>query len=325
MDTNLEYFDYAKNNPEELLDPFYAKGVLVIPPTKEVSNLLTKNNEKLLKFITAFNVLDECYKKNQNDETVQKIVADVIDILDNTPNINYSAFSQFFMVYNSNYSVYKSQNMDNKKTLVYEMLKKYCAERHNLYLSHGYSNVILQVMSDNYSHKRNSKSGIEKILSILDPYGLDKLDKKEDILTNNNFYFLPDKGGEDIFEYMLQTLKIKMESRTIEHDKFPDIVFKHNDQYYICELKTMKQGGGGQNKQIVEVAHFIRFSEKNPNIHYITFLDCNYSNIIFQDISPKITSQRNDIMSVLRTNPKNYFLNTKAMIKFTQDLFVDKK
>ena len=99
-------------------------------------------------------------------------------------------------------------------------------------------------------------------------------------------YFLPDKGDKNTFEYMLQTLKIKMESRTIEHDKFPDIVFKHNNQYYICELKTMKQGGGGQNKQIVEVAHFIRFSEKNPNVHYITFLDCNrftcfYTSVFF--------------------------------------------
>lgn len=321
MNTNREYFDYSKNNPEELLDSFYAKNLLIIPFQKEISNTLTINNEKLLKLITAFNVLDECYKKDQKDETVQKIIVDIIDILDKTPNINYSAFTQFFMVYNSNYSIYKSLDINSKKILIYEMLKKYCNERHNIYLSHGYSNTILQVMCDNYSHKRNSKSGIEKILKILEPYNLNKLNKKENILINDDFYFLPDKGGKNIFEHMLHTLKIKMESRAIEHDKLPDIVLKHNGHYYICELKTMKEGGGGQNKQIVEIAYFIKFSETEENIHYITFLDCNYSNTIFHDNSPKITSQRNDIITALDNNPQNYFLNTKGMIKFIKDLF----
>ena len=159
MKTNIEYFEYSKNHPEALLDPFYAKSMVVIPSTKEEKNLLTENNEKMIKLITAFSVLDD-YKKDENDETVQQIVDDIINILNNTPNINYSAFTQFFMVYNSTYSIYQSLKNDQKKKLVYEMLKKYCNERHEMYTSHGYSNAILQVMCDNYSHKRNSKSGI---------------------------------------------------------------------------------------------------------------------------------------------------------------------
>ena len=112
-----------------------------------------------------------------------------------------------------------------------------------------------------------------------------------------------------------------MESRKIEQNKLPDIVFKHNQDYYICELKSMKESGGGQNKQIVEIANFIKFSEKNKNVHYLTFLDCNYSNKIFQSMSPKIKCQRQDIKKALECNPNNYFLNTKGFIEFVKDLW----
>ena len=138
MKTNIEFFNYSKNNPEDILDPFYAKDMVVIPSKKEEVNKLTENNEKMIKLITTFSVLDECYK-NDSNEIVQKIVLDIIDILNNTPNINFSAFTQFFMVYNSTFSIYKSLSLEDKKRLVYEMLKKYCKERHDMYMSHGYS------------------------------------------------------------------------------------------------------------------------------------------------------------------------------------------
>lgn len=320
MKTNLDFLEYSKNNPEEKFDPFYAKDKVIIPPTKAEHNALIDNNDKLTKLITAFDVLEERYKNCSND-IVEKIISDIINILDNTENINYSPFVQFFMVYNFNFSLYKSQTLDEKKLTIYEMLKKYCKERHNIYLSHGYSNFVLQVMCDNYSHKRNSKTGIEKVLKIISPYITKHLSNKLNLISENNYYFLPDKGDKNIFEYMLETLHIKMESRKIEQGKLPDIVFKHNGHYYICELKTMKEGGGGQNKQVVEFAYFIRFSEDNENIHYITFLDSNYANILFADNSPKVSSQREDVLKALKNNSQNYFLNTKGLIEFIKEIF----
>lgn len=321
MKTNLELFEYSKNHPEELLDSFYEKNVLVIPPSKEEENLLTKNNEKLINLITAFSVLSG-YNLDKSDRNIKKIIGEIIYILDNTPNINYSSFSQFFMVYNLSFSIYESlKNFEKKEELIYEILKHYCKERHNMYLSHGYSNTILQVMSDNYSSRRNSKSGIEKVLKILEPYSLESINSFSDLLIKDDYYFLPDKGGKDIFEYFLKKLNLKMESRKIEQNKLPDIVFKHNNNYFICELKSMKEGGGGQNKQIVEIANFINFSESNKNIHYVAFLDCNYSNIIFCDDSPKVIQQREDIINALKNNSANYFLNTEGMKEFLKELF----
>lgn len=323
MLTNIELFNYSKDNPEELLDPFYEKGILVIPERRNQRNLLVSRNERLIDLITSFNTLHARYKKDLGDDLIQNIIHDIVGILDSTPNINYSAFVQFFMVYNSTYSIYKSLSNDQKVLFVYEMLKKYCAERHKVYSNHGYSDIVLQVVCDNYSHKRNSKTSIDKVLSFLDTddHFMEYLRQEKNLLERDDFYFLPDKGDKKLFEYLLKAMDIKMESRGIEHNKLPDLVFKHNGNYYICELKTMKGEGGGQNKQLVEIAYFIKFAEENPNVHYLVFLDCNYSNMLFSDTSPKIANQRQDIMKALENNPGNYFLNTKGMLKFIKDLF----
>ena len=83
----------------------------------------------------------------------------------------------------------------------------------------------------------------------------------------------------------------------------------------------MKGSGGGQNKQIVEVAYFIKFSEDNQNIHYITFLDGEYSNRLFNSQMQKIKLQRKDIIDALNNNPNNYFLNTQGFKNLLENIF----
>lgn len=317
---NLDYFNYCKENPERILDPYYEKGVLVIPKTATEQNNLTEKNERLIKLITTFETLLS-FGKDREDEDILKIIQEVINVLTKTRNINYSAFCQFFMVYNSSFSVFQKMRQEDKENFIYEMLCNYVRERHSMYVSHGYSNAILQVMSDNYSHKRNSKTGIEKVESLFSDYDIQKIYNIGDLLEKDRVYFLPDKGGRDIFEKFLINFNLKMESRNIEHNKLPDLVIKVNENYYIFELKTMKEGGGGQNKQVVEFAYFIRFSEENEGIHYITFLDSLYSNNLFNDNSPKIIGQRTAIETALAQNPNNYFLNTAGIKLFFENQF----
>lgn len=316
---NYHYFEYSKNHPEELFDPFYTKGVLVIPEDNTEDNQLTANNNKLIECISAFKVL---ISKNytDKDKPIIDIVNEIVYILSTTQNINYSAFSQFFMVYNSTYSFFKSLAIDEKFTYIYEMLLRYCEERHGLYLSHGYSNSILQVMSDNYSHKRNGKTSIEKILSILRPYNLRRIATIAETDTTN-WYFLPDKGDRYLFEQLIKKYNLEMRSRENEQNKLPDLVFNCNGKFYICELKTMKGSGGGQNKQIVEVINFIRYSEANDKCHYLTFLDGDYSNMLFTSNMPKVVYQRQDISNALHQNERNYFVNTAGFKKLVQDIF----
>lgn len=318
--SNVDYFNYSKDNPEEAFDPFYAKDLVIIPKTSDESNLLTKSNMRLIELFTTFDTLHG-FGNGKNDDNVRKVVNEVISIMKNTQYINYSPFSQFLMVYNLNYSIFKNKNSVELYDQVYQMLVKYCDERHKMYLSHGYSNSILQVLCDNYSHKRNGKTGIEKICSMLEPYDVIRLTSQSMLDNYDNYYFLPDKGDKNLFNYFLNHYGLRMESRDMEQDKLPDIVFKHNGEYYICELKTMKEGGGGQNKQIVEMANFITYSEDSPRFHYLVFLDGQYFNFLMVDQSPKIKKQREDIISALNRNASNYFVNTKGMKKLIDDLF----
>ena len=315
---NLFYFDYSKNHPEPIFDSYYIKDKVIIPPTPEKKNTLTSNNEKLIDLITAFDVNRKL--NNTRNTATDQIVKEIKNILDKVEYINYSALCQFFMVYNSSYASYSQMKPDEKIEFLYEILDLYCKERHSIYKSHGYSNSSLQILCDNYSHKRNSKTSINKFCDLLVPLGFHELSNIAAIETDDAYYFLPDKNGTKLFDAMLKNLDMKMESRAIEQSKRPDIVFKYRGHYYVFELKTMKSSGGGQNKQAVEFAYFIRFSESNPNIHYGVFLDSQYANIIFSDKSPKISEQRSDIQKALNQNSGNYFVNTAGIKCFLDDL-----
>ena len=176
---------------------------------------------------------------------------------------NFSAFSQFFMVYNSAYNSYREYSEAKKKHFIYEMLRRYCKERHSMYSSHGYTNAILQVMCDNYSHKRNSKTTIDKIIDVIEPMGFTHLSAWNLCYSDQNFYFLPDKGDTDMYLQMVSELSLENRALSQAQDKLPDFVLKCNGEYYIGEAKMMKGSGGGQDKQLVEIINFIRYQEKN--------------------------------------------------------------
>ena len=172
--TNQELFDYSGLNPEPIIDPYYNKGSVVITPTVKEKNALMLGNERLIELITVFNYLVNSGKP-KDDAEVQAVIAKTMKVLDDVDGINFSAFSQFFMVYNSAHSSYLNYTEMEKREFVYQMLCLFCKERHPLYMSHGYTNSILQVVSDNYSHKRNSKTSIVKILDKMKPYSFKRL------------------------------------------------------------------------------------------------------------------------------------------------------
>lgn len=315
---NLDYFALSANHPEPILDPFYEKGVVVIPPTATEHNFLTDQNARLVELISAFHVLDS-HGQGRNDSAINKILVEIRDILDNTPQINYSAFSQFFMVYSFAYSSYSELDADAKLDFLFEMLKRFCFERHIMYLSHGYSNSILQVVSDNYSHKRNSKTSIDKVLAILTPLGFIRITNLDS--SSEKGFFLPDKGDHGIFETFRSRYSIELRSAQTEQDKTPDIVFGINQEWFIVELKNIKGSGGGQDKQLTEIINFVRYSEKRANIHYLVFLDGDYANRLFAHTSPKIQRQYDDVRACLQNNPNNFFVNTAGFTQFVHDFF----
>jgi len=317
--TNLELFEYSGRHPEPIIDPYYNRDKIVIPSTAAQTNELVEKNARLIELITVFGYFQEQEKQKDAPEVV-KVIAEIIKILDGTPGINLSPFSQFFMVYNSSYNSFEGYTDEERVEFIYEMLTLYLQERHAMYLSHGYTNSILQVVCDNYSHKRNSKTTIVKICDILAERGIDRAVSAGELFSANCF-ILPDKGDTELFLSFKKDYKVEMECAKTEQDKLPDMVLGLNGEAYIVEMKSMKGSGGGQDKQLTEVINFIRYAEVNPKIHYITYLDGEYSNLLHGgSMQPKIRCQYDDAVSCLRKHPGNYFLNTAGFKAFLDQI-----
>lgn len=322
MKTNLEYFHISEVSPEPVFDPHYGQGRIVIPPTCHESNALTQGNKRLIELICAFNVLKNSQSLTLADAPLSNIVDKTIEVLDATEGINCSAFSQFFLVYSSSYSFYKKLPESGKRDFVYTMLERFCVERHDMYMSHGYTDSMLQVVADNYSHKRHSKTTILKLESILEQFHIYKRCKAPPDWTGF-FYFLPDKDGKRLFSDFKRDFGLRFEYSTHEQGKLPDMVLGLGSKYCILELKNMKGSGGGQDKQIAEVVNFIRYAESDSRLHYMAFLDGEYWNILTGEATrkrPKIASQYNDILGCLESNPGNYFVNTAGLRAFLADV-----
>ena len=224
--TNLDYFTFSAKHPEPLPDPFYKDGrEMVIPPTADESNPLTNRNARLLELVSAFHVLDAAKSGDVNPH-VDEILDEIRDILDKTPNINFSAFTQFFLVYNISHDTYLALDPKAKTAFLKDILRRYCA-------------------------------------------------------IGGRVFFLPDKGDKKLFASFRERFSVVLSSAATEQGKLPDMVLGINSEWFIVEMKNINGLGGGQDKQMTEVINFVRFSERDINVHYLVFLDGEYSNRLF--------------------------------------------
>ena len=324
--SNIELFRYSGQNAEQILDPYYLDAKEpVIPKTSKGTNTLVRKNERLMQLVSTFTFYQK-QGKGINHPDVTSLIDEVINILTKTAEINLSPFPQFFMVYDSSYAAFKGYAPDEKRKFLYEMLRCYGERRHRLYLCHGYTNSMLQVVHDSYSHKRKSKASIKKICEILNSVGFKHASTVEE---NPLFYFLPDDSDKDVFLDFVREHCMAMKFTKGKPDKLPDMVFHKDGEYYVVEMKHIKGSGGGQNKQLNEVIDFIGFTEKDKHVHYVSFLDGEYSNLLHDSSlrsktkrkkQNKITKQYNSILRCLRKNEGNYFLNTAGFKKFVQQI-----
>lgn len=66
--------------------------------------------------------------------------------------------------------------------------------------SYDYSDIIFQVMTDNYSHKRKAVIGVEKIRRICEENGIYHFNGNFDEF----FFMLPDNGEKEFFKQALE-------------------------------------------------------------------------------------------------------------------------
>lgn len=98
----------------------------------------------------------------------------------------------------------------------------------------------------------------------------------------------------------------------------PDAIFKFNNIIYIVEHKHLKEGGGGQDKQLLEIIDLIKYSE--DGVRYISYFDGMYFNSLINPKSTvKINTVKNDIINNLTKCPNNFFVNTMGFEKILKD------
>lgn len=314
---NLDYFLYSLNHEEQIIDFDRPGGVVVINKNKdEEENNLVVSNLKLLNYIEEYKNIINIGKTN-NERKVE-ILNNIISILENVENINYSPFCSYFQVLNYSYYQFKNKNTlphSDKLSLIDKIVRLYIQNRHEIYKFHGYSNIVLQVMSDISSSRRKSNIGIEKIESFLKPLGFKKTNELEDFKKMKLSYILPDKGQLNLFNYILKEESISFKFRENREFKNPDILIKVNEHIFLIEHKIINGSGGAQNLELNEIIEFIKYNEENKNFHYVSCLDGNFFSKFKNSNEPKVVEQLKNVKNNLKICKNNFFVNNKGLMK----------
>lgn len=320
---NLQLFNFSLKNKEPLIDDFYVKSEdIIISRDNKKPNRLVISNIELLENISAYKVS----KKTNNKNILNKIIENIRVCL-NTANINYSEFSSFWSVTDVSYSTYKKLSQNEQKDFLSIVVEKYIESRHDMYLNYGYTPTTLQVGKDAKAHKQSGPLGIKKVGQLLEKKGFKPLVNfnMKDFLSKDFVYINTDKTGKKLFKEIIKKYNLKFKWGKDSDGKMPDVLFKIKKDIFIIEHKHMKEGGGGQNKQVNEVINFISYSENNPSlkIHYVTFIDGLYFNLFRSNSfrkESKIPTQVSNIKNALKNNPNNFFVNTSGFKKLIKDL-----
>jgi len=306
----------STENPEPFVEDFYVKEHLVITRNRGESNKLMQANAQILDFITAFKVACD----EGNKDFCAKIIEKIIPLLE-TSEINNSEFTSFWEVNDTSYSMYRKLSPKAKKHFLNDIILRYIAHRHQIYKEHGYTATTLQVKADSFAHKRSGELGTKKVKSILEGFSLERLKENQRWSDCGSFYIGADKKDKKIFDAILGEMKIRFEWGRHHKGKRPDFLIRYGDELLIVEHKHMKEAGGGQDKQIVEISEFVSQREPSPNVHYIAFLDGILFNMLLVNPSGgKPQEQNRQIRQALKKNKKNYFVNTYGFNLLMQHL-----
>lgn len=317
---NLELFELSLVNSKIKIDFSEPNGFQVIPNNSNETNDLIKANNMLLEYITTYkNVKDS---KEVSIEYKNELIYKIINILDNTNYINYSSFCIYFQVLKYSYNSYINSNLskEEKMNLIKKIVELYIENRHDLYISHGYSNMSLQVLSDSYSSRRSSQIGTNNLKNIMNLYNFKFVNNYDDFIKENTYFF--PENNVLLLEEILDKNNIDFIERRKRENKNPDLMFKINDQFYILEHKLATGAGGAQNMEVNEIISFIGEVESNKNVHYISCLESdNLSKYLYSNIDPKAKTQYNNIVYNLKNNKNNYFLNEFGLIELLKNIF----
>lgn len=219
-----------------------------------------------------------------------------------------SEFVSYWSVIDVTFSQYRSLPHADRLSFLGEVLGRYVERRHGAYSSHGYTATALQSKADTFAHKRQGVFGRTKMGLQLEARGIEHGTRE-----GEPYYLWPDGGDASTFRTLLDAREITFTWSEQYKGKLPDLaIVRPAERVVIVEHKHMKEGGGGQDNVVTQVAEFVAQHQDVHAAHYVAYMDGVYVNRLFDDrvTSPKIREQRRQIEQSLSTIPTNYFVNT---------------
>ncbi len=315
MLNNKELFLECLNHPAKNVDEVARETLnkVILPIDDSIPNELLSRNTNLVELITKYNNYNVRGDKSHNAE----ILAEMDSCL-RYDGMNFCPFSQYLMVHDVTYDMYLNKLTNEEKEFI---INCYLEDRHELYLNRDYSDIIFQVLTDNYSHKRKGSLGVEKLKKICKKLNIPKLNDIS-LIDNDMYYILPDAGDNHIFDKIIERNHINFDFRVNHQGKMPDALIKYKNTFLIVEHKILKESGGGQDKQMTEIIDFVGYGERG--IYYISYMD----GILFNELlnpSPrnKLYRDKQNIISNLERNPYNYFVNEYGFMKIMSNILND--
>ncbi|HED54026.1 MAG TPA: hypothetical protein ENJ00_07470, partial [Phycisphaerales bacterium] len=131
------------------------------------------------------------------------------------------------------------------------------------------------------------------------------------MLADGEFAFPDERTARSGFKEFVRRERIRFLWSRDHNGKIPDLIVNLNGIVLIAEHKHIKEGGGGQDKQIVELIEFIRQNESRADIRYMAFLDgIMFNRLMVRHAQGIAEKQRARIYKSLEEYPENYFVNT---------------
>jgi hypothetical protein len=318
------YWNESLKYKENIFDDSYFINQIIVNDEELISRV-----EKLRELIVAYCVLKE--EQGDTEAVLQKIFNNILNLIESTEQIQYTEFVSFWKTLDISYSTFKDYSSEEKKDILKSILELYCENRRKIYDRLGYTNTTVKALYDAGASRKKGKLGIKKIETLLENIlnisntEYLKVENLKDFEGKKICYLLPDsnKSDKEIFDDFIKRKHLDYRFGREHQNKYPDIVIKICEHYFIIEAKHIKESGGAQDKQIAEIIEFIKYSENVDNIHYVSFLDGIYFNKFIslkdKDNKNKVLSQIRDIKNALKYNKNNFFVNTYGLKLLIED------
>jgi len=313
---NKYYWRISLKKPEPVADKYYVFDKIIILDKK-----LIKKIETLRQLIIGY-----CVVRNKNKTAADAILDEIYDIVTSVDKIQYTEFIAFWKAIDMSHSIFmKFPTQDVRKFVLEGILKKYCERRRKLYDKLGYSDITVQALYDSGASRKKGSAGIKKLINLIQKIfgNPPHVNNFSSLINTRVGYFLPDKGDRKLFRKFCNEFKVEYKFGKDHQGKEPDMVFKADSHFFIIEAKHIKESGGAQDKQIVEIIEFIKYAENANNIHYLSFMDGVYFNnfiLIKNNADIKISRQKKAIERYIDRNKNNFFVNTHGLITLLRDI-----